>query len=92
MSVSIDLAAFLKQEWLVREYVDVVSSVEFVGSARSAKSGSVAQASSLHKRGRGSADTASLACTAQTPPKAKKRFGVEVATRPRASACTSGLI
>ena len=69
----IELAANLKKEWLIREYVDIVSSVTSSAPTSSAVSGCVAHSSVLHTRGPRSPDAASLACSSADSSSPRKK-------------------
>ena len=72
------LSASLKQEWLAREYVDIVSSIVSASPMRSASSAVAASPSASHTRGVQPLDTA--ASDVQTPKRKIRRRGSDTST------------
>ena len=82
-SLTPELAASLKQEWLPREYVDIVSSIVSASPKRSAGSPGAARSSPSHTRGVRLSDTAASAGNAQdvqTPKRKIRRRGSDMST------------
>ena len=82
-NMTTELAAILKQEWLAREYVGIVSSIVSASPMRSAGSAVAARPSGSHTSGVPPLDTAPTAGSAQevqTPKRKIRRRGSDMST------------
>ena len=73
-SMAPELAASLRQEWLAREYVDIVSSIVSASPMRSAGSAVAARPTASHTRGVRPLATAASAGTAEDVPTPKRKI------------------